>query len=70
MLDASGTKVKDQAVEKVSITLTILWFSECAGKNGIADTLKQVEPMLHDIVFLHKRRFLKNWRIIEYESNP
>jgi hypothetical protein len=29
------------------------------GKNGIADTLEQVELIRHGIVFLHIKRFLK-----------
>jgi hypothetical protein len=32
---------------------------QCTGKNGIADTLKPVEPIRHYIVFLLIRRFLK-----------
>jgi hypothetical protein len=40
-----------------------------AGKNGITDTLKHVEPIRHGIVFLHLNRFLKIRRIIKYEHN-
>ena len=68
-LNASGTKVKNQAVEKVSITITIRWSLQRAGKNGIAYTLEQVEPIWHDIVFLHIRRFLKIRRFIKCNSN-
>jgi hypothetical protein len=39
------------------------------GKNGIADTLKHVEPIRHGIVFLHIKRFLKIRRIIKYRRN-
>ena len=63
-------KVKNQTVEKVSITLAILWSLKRAGKNGIADTLKQVEPMGHGIEFLRKRRFLKIRRFIKCNCNP
>jgi hypothetical protein len=59
-LNASGAKVKNQAVEKVLIMLTTPWPLQCAGKNGIADTLKQVESIRHDMVFRHKRHFLMN----------
>jgi hypothetical protein len=51
--------VKNQAVEKASVTLTIRWSLQRAGKNGIADTLEQVEPIRHGSVFLHTERFLK-----------
>jgi hypothetical protein len=40
-----------------------------AGKNGIADTLKHVEPIRHGIVFLHMRRFLKIRRFNKCKSN-
>jgi hypothetical protein len=40
-----------------------------AGKNGITDTLKHVEPVWHDIVFLHIRRFLKIRRFNKCKSN-
>jgi hypothetical protein len=36
--------VKNQAVEKISITLAILLFPERAGENRIADSLKKVRP--------------------------
>ena len=68
-LYASGAKVKNQAVEKVSIALAILWSLQRTGKNGIADTLEQVEPIWHGIVFLHTERFLKIRRIIKYKRN-
>jgi hypothetical protein len=61
--------VKNKAVEKASIALTILWSLQCAGKNGIADTLKQVEPIRHDIVFLLIRRFLKIRRFNKCKSS-
>jgi hypothetical protein len=59
-LYATGAKVKNQAVEKASITPTILLSLQRTGEDGIADTLKQVEPSRHRMVFLHKRRFLKS----------
>jgi hypothetical protein len=62
--------VKKQAVEKVSITLTIRWPLQRAGENGIADTLKHVEPIRHYIVFLHIRRFLTIRRFIKCNINP
>jgi hypothetical protein len=39
------------------------------GKNGIADTLEQVELICHGIVFLHIKRFRKIRRNIEYKCN-
>ncbi len=59
-MNASGTKVKNQAVEKVSITLTILWSLQRSGKNGISDTLQHVQPNCYGIFFLHKKRFVKS----------
>ena len=67
-LNASGAKVKNQTVEKAPVTLTIRWPLQRAGKNGIADPLKQVEPMRHDIVFLHKRRFLKTDELLNMKA--
>lgn len=69
MLNASGAKMKDQTVEKVSISLSIRWSLQSAGKNGIADTLKYVEPIRHGIVFLHMRCFLKIRRFNTCEIN-
>jgi hypothetical protein len=62
--------VKNQAVEKASISLTIRWSLQHAGKNGIADTLEQAELIWHGIVFLHIRHFLKIRRINKYNNNP
>ena len=59
--------MKNQTVEKFSITLAILWSLQRAGKNGIADTLEQVELIWHGIVFLHLKRFRKIRRNNEYK---
>jgi hypothetical protein len=69
-VNAAGAKVKNQAVEKVSIMLSIRRSLQRAGKNGIADTLKQVEPTGCGIVFLHKQLFLKIQRLANCNSNP
>jgi hypothetical protein len=67
--NGSWTKVKNQAIEKASVTLTIRWSLQRAGKNGISDTLKYVEPVWHDIVFLHIKRFLKFRRFFNNKSS-
>ena len=68
-LNASWAKMKNKAVKKIPITLTIRWSLQRAGKNGIADTLEQIELIWHGIVFLHIKRFLKIRRFNKCKSN-
>jgi hypothetical protein len=49
--------------------MILIWSQQRAGKNGIADALKQVEPIRHGLVFVLKRRFLKIRRFIDDNSN-
>jgi hypothetical protein len=61
--------VKNKGVEKVSIALRVPGFPKHARENGIANTLKQVEPIRYHMVCLHQRFSLKIRDILITISN-